>query len=408
LFSQDVGSCYMLRAGLLIDGAGNAPVKNAVVLVEDSRIAGVSTRDQVSTGSGLNMIDLGDDAVILPGLIDCHLHLTGDMVIPPHEWGNRSRQVLCDKAADHAGQALRAGVTTLRDCGAPDGVVIQLRDAIDRGEVAGPHILASDRCVTTPGGHGHFMGVEARGVEAVAQATETVLDAGADFVKLIASGGGGTPGTYPWESQFSLEELRTVVETAHRRGKPVCAHAHASVAIDYCIEAGVDTIEHVTFITADGPCIDDFLVKKLARSTSVAVPTVACYRNPVEAGLPKTFIQKIGMKGMDYIELHQNNIRQMMDRGIRVAAGTDGVQVGVPPYAVSDEARYMAEIAGSNMFGIQTVTGLAAGAIGVSEDRGTVEAGKRADLLIVGSNPLEDMHALKDVRAVIKDGTFID
>jgi len=408
LLSQSTGNRYGLRAGLLIDGTGNSPLENAAVLVEDGRIASVVARDQISTEPDFELIDLGDDAVILPGLIDCHLHLTGDMVILPHEWVTRSREELYDKAVEHAGQALRAGVTTLRDCGAPDQVVIQLRDAIARGEAAGPHILSSDRCVTTPGGHGHFMGVEASGVEAATRAVETVLDTGADFVKVIASGGGGTPGTYPWDSQFSEEELCAVVDTAHRRGKPVCAHAHASVAIEYCIDAGVDTIEHVTFITAEGPCMNDAMVEKLARSSSVVVPTVACYRNPVEAGLPKTFIQKIGMQGMDYVELHQSNVRQMLERGVRVVAGTDGVQVGVSPCAARDEARYMAEIAGSNMFGIQSVTRLAAEAIGVAEDRGTVKAGKRADLLIVERNPLEDVHALKDVRAVIKDGKAID
>lgn len=395
---------YALKARMLIDGTGGEPLGDPIVLIEGERIAGISTEDQWPQSADARTMDLGD-GVILPGMIDCHLHLIGDMVILPHEWINQSRDDLARKAARHALQALRAGITTLRDCGAPAQIVTTLRDAINTGQTAGPHILACDRNLTTRGGHGHFVGIEVQGPVEAGRAVDALIEGGADFIKVIASGGGGTPGTYPWDNQFSLEELRAIVHAAHQQGARVGAHAHASAAIDRCIDAGVDTIEHVTFITADGPLLDDSLVQKLADSPAVAIPTVACYRNPVEAGIPKTFIQKIGMGGDDYIRLHQGHVRYMLDRGVKVAAGTDGVQVGVPAFAARDEARYIAEIAGSHLFGIQSVTGLAAAALGVDADRGTVEVGKRADLLVLSGNPLRDMRALEQVQMVIKDGT---
>ena len=407
MVTRDGDGTIALRAGLLIDGAGGAPVENPTVLIEGNHIAGVFAGGQYPSGAEIEPIDLGPDTVILPGLIDCHLHLIGDTVIPPHKWSSRSREELYQKATTHAEQALKAGVTTLRDCGAPDGVVIDLRDAIDAGAALGPHVLSCNRVVTTPGGHGHFMGIEVQGARDAAHAVEDLIADGADFIKVIASGGGGTPGTYPWDSQFSLDELKAIVRAAHRHGKRVGAHAHATIAMDHCIDAGVDTIEHTTFITPDGPRMDDALADKLARLSTMAIPTIACYRNPVEAGIPKTFIQKIGMEGLAYVALHQSHVRHMLDRGVKVAAGTDGVQVGVPPTAARDEARYMAEVAGSNMFGIQSATGLAAEALGIEADRGTIEVGKRADLLVVAGNPLNDMKALEDVVIVVKNGQII-
>jgi imidazolonepropionase-like amidohydrolase len=392
----------ILQPGRLIDGAGGAPWENPSVLIRAGRIEAVlPAGDPLPTDADVLALR---SATLLPGLIDCHLHLIGDRQVPPSEWGRPARPELARKAAAHAAEALRAGVTTIRDCGDMGGVVPELRAAIDAGSDVGPHVWACAGVITTPGGHGHFMGIEAQGPAAVAQAAETLLERGADFLKVIASGGGGTPGTYPWDSQFSAEELRAAVDVAHRRGKRVCAHAHSVAAIRNCVDAGIDTLEHVTWITAEGPRISDDLVRRLAQAGAWVIPTIACYRNPVQAGIPKTFIKKIGMTGMDFVELHQRQVRRMLDAGVRVAGGTDGVQVGVGPGDIADEALYLAETAGSAQFGLQAVTGLAAAALGLEGDRGVIAAGRRADLLLVAGNPLEDMRALRRVVMVIKDG----
>jgi imidazolonepropionase-like amidohydrolase len=194
------------------------------------------------------------------------------------------------------------------------------------------------------------------------------------------------------------------VQTAHRQGKRVCAHAHSVAAIRNCLDAGVDTLEHVTCITAEGPRLTDDLVAQMARAGAWLIPTIACYRNPVQAGLPKTFIKKIGMQGMDFVELHQRQTQRMLDGGARIAGGTDGVQIGVGPADIADEAAYLAEVAGSAQFGLRAVTSLAAAALGLEGDRGVIAAGQRADLLLLADNPLQDMRALRRVIQVFQDG----
>jgi len=402
---QSAARRCVVRAGLLLDGTTRPPLPQPAIVIEGERIAAVLA-GELPAESDAQILDFGD-AVITPGLIECHLHLVGDPVIPTHQWCEMPADALIEKARSHAAQALRAGVTTLRDCGGPQALIFELRDAIAHGELQGPRIVAAGRVVTIPGGHGHFMGIETRGPQAAAETVEQLIAAGADFIKVIASGGGGTPGTYPWDSQFSVEELAAMVQAAHRAGRRVGAHAHSVAAIRNCLDAGIDTFEHVTFITANGPRLQPDLVRRLADAGVFVIPTIACYRNPVQAGLPKPFIQKIGMAGMDFVELHQSHVRQMLDAGVRLAAGTDGVQVGVGPAAVPDEARYLAEVAGSPAFGLRAATSLAAQALGVEADCGTVEAGKRADLLILRRNPLEDMAALRDVAGVIKDGKLV-
>ena len=395
-----------LRAGWLIDGISVTPIRHPTVVVHGERIAAIYAGESYQPDPGTEVIELGE-ATILPGLIDCHLHLIGDMVLPVHEWGNLPREELLHKAARHAQQALHAGVTTIRDCGAPADVVLELRDMIEQGALAGPHMLCCGQVVTTPGGHGHFMGLEVQGIPSVIKAVVSLIAKGADFIKVMASGGGGTPGTFPSNSQFSLEELRAMVDVAHRHGKRVSAHAHSVEAIAQCLEAGVDTIEHATFITAAGPRLDEALVARWAQSPSMAIPTTACYRNPVQAGLPKPFIQKIGMEGWDFIRLHQSFLRRLIDAGVQMAAGTDGVQVGVGPGDIRDEVGYLAEVAGSALFGIRAATSLAARALDLEADRGTVTVGRRADLLAVRGELWRDLGRLREVLLVVKNGQIV-
>jgi len=396
----------IVQADRLIDGAGRPPLDHPTVVIRAGRIAAILTGEPADLPADAERIRL-PGATLVPGLIDCHLHLMGDQQIPPSEWARPPLAELERKAARHAGEALRAGVTTVRDCGAVGDLVLDLRTAIDAGRTAGPHVWACGNVITTPAGHGHFMGLEARGAAQVARAVEALIERGADFIKVIASGGGGTPGTYPWDSQFSVEELRAAVETAHRRGRRVCAHAHSVAAIRNCLDAGVDTLEHATFITAEGPRFQPDLARRLASAGAWVIPTIACYRNPITAGLSKTFIKKIGMQGMDFVELHQRQVRQMLDAGVRVAGGTDGVQVGVGPADIADEALYLGEVAGSALFGLRAVTALAAQALGLEADRGTLEPGQRADMLAVRGDPLQDLRALRRVERVFKDGQII-
>lgn len=392
-----------LRAGWLLDGIRDAPIQHPTVVVHGERIAAIYAGESYQPDPETEVIELGE-ATILPGLIDCHLHLIGDMVLPVHEWGHLPREELLRKAAKHAQQALHAGVTTIRDCGAPADVVLELRGRIEQGALPGPHVLCCGQVVTTPGGHGHFMGMEVQGVSSVMEAVESLLAKGVDFIKVMASGGGGTPGTFPADSQFSLDELKAMVDMAHRHGKRVSAHAHSAVAIAQCLEAGVDTIEHATFITAAGPRLDEALVARWAQSPSMAIPTTACYRNPVQAGLPKPFIQKIGMEGWDFIRLHQRFLRRLLDAGVQMAAGTDGVQVGVGPGDIIDEVGYLAEVAGSAWFGVRAATSLAAHALGLEADRGSVTVGRRADLVAVRGELWRDLGKLREVLLVVKDG----
>ncbi|WP_279581101.1 amidohydrolase family protein [Fodinicola feengrottensis] len=248
----------VLRAARLFDGTTEKLTANPTVLIESGRIVAVGT--EIATPDGATVRDLGD-TTLLPGLVDTHVHLAFDSSDDPvGRLAGRDDAAAFVAMATAARNAVRGGVTTVRDLGDRGYLSLGLRDAGAYDRTL-PTIVAAGPPITTPGGHCHSLGGQASGVEGVRAAVRAHAESGVDVIKIMASGGNLTPGSLPELPQFGPAELRAAVEEAHRLGLPVTAHAHGTQAIIDAVEAGVDGMEHVSFFTADGvdPAPDDLL-----------------------------------------------------------------------------------------------------------------------------------------------------
>jgi len=232
---------HTIRAGWLIDGSGAEPQRNVALTVEGGVITRVSTADQVPAGTDL--LDLGEYTV-LPGLINMHAHtiLPGDGT-PFAEWMELPDEFLLLQAHTNALAALHSGVTTIRDCGGKGQLMFRLRDAIRRGIVPGPRFVLCGRPLTITGGHCRYFGGEVDGPDEMRREARRLIGEGADFIKIMAAGG-GTIGTYAQYPSFDLDELRAAINEAHKIGKPASCHCIATASIGLALDAGTDHIEH--------------------------------------------------------------------------------------------------------------------------------------------------------------------
>ncbi|MFK4101261.1 amidohydrolase family protein [Streptomyces sp. NPDC019531] len=384
---------YTIQAGSLFDGrAMSGP---ATVRVSDGRIVGVETG--TPTVDNGDVIDLGPQACLLPGLIDCHVHLAfgagPDAVTALREADDTE---LLERMRQAARSAVRAGITTVRDLGDRNYLALALAEELSRRPADGPEILAAGPPLTTVGGHCFFLGGETEGADALRAAVRERHVRGCAVVKIMASGGTMTPGTAPYESQFSLADLRVVVDEAHRLGLQVAAHAHGAAAVRDAVEAGVDTVEHMTFLTADGSDTDPALLTAVVeRGTFVSLTAGTDPRAPRE--LPSAVAKEFGAILGAWLELYKHGARMVVgsDAGIGPHKPHD-----VLPYGVSD----MIRIGVAPLDALACVTSVAAEACGVGGRKGRIAVGFDADLLAVGGDPSEDPARLRDVRAVFRAG----
>jgi imidazolonepropionase-like amidohydrolase len=381
-----------IRAERVFDGV-SLVAGRPLVLIDGQRVVAVQAGGQPP--AGMEVIDLGA-ATLLPGLIEAHLHLALDASDDPvgRLAAAGDAQVL-GRMRVAARSCLDAGITTVRDLGDRGYLALRLREECASDPAAGPHVVAAGPPITTPRGHCWYLGGEAEGADGIRAAVGAHAERGVDVIKVMASGGGLTPGTRLDQAQYGLGELRAAVEEAHRQGLPATAHAHAVPAIADAVAAGFDMIEHCTFVTADGPRADPDVIDAIARAgivVSVLVGRLPAVQPPPQVAAALPLIDAV--------------IRQLCEAGIPVVCGTDaGVGPPKPHDVLPCGVAGLAAIGGySPIEALRAATSAAARACGVGARKGRIAPGFDADLLAVDGDPLTDLAALRAVKAVFRSG----
>lgn len=386
------GGNLLTPTGELLPGHG--------VLVKQGRIIRVAPTAEFDGHAGA--IHDTSGGTLLPGLIDCHVHLlfAGD--------GNPSQALqsmgpgeVVLRALENAQKTLRGGITAVRDCGGKDYLEFAVRDACNRHQFVGPTVRAAGRMICMTGGHGNTIGRIADGEDEVVKAVREQIHAGSDFVKIMATGGVMTRGVDPRQAHYSAAEMMAGVSEASRFGKPSASHAQGTEGILNATRAGISSIEHGIYL--DEHCIEEML----ARGT-VLVPTLAAVRNIVDhpdGGIPQWALDK----AREVAEVHRKAIKAFADAGGLIAMGTDA---GTPFNMHGENA---AELALMVDIGMTPAHALVASTVNAADlmrlpDEGRIQEGARADMLIVDGDPVNDISRVADPanhRAVFKRGVLV-
>lgn len=381
-----------LRAARAFDG--EHPVAGPLtILTENGKIKAVEQGHPNIPNA--TQIDLGPDTTVLPGLIDTHVHLGADsgngaLDRLPSFTPDHLTAVIKDSLARH----LAAGVTTVRDLGDHQWSVIEQRNKHAQ------RILGSGPPITTPQGHCWSMGGETTGENDLRRAVRTRAERGVDVIKIMASGGFATPGTNVSDCQFTEQEIRTVVDEAHKHGLPVTAHAHSLAAAQRALAAGVDGLEHLSCLTDRGMHAPDDLIEALATAETTVCHTLGVTMEPppfIKEAWEKTGMSltaKISMAGLMY------------DRGVKTVAGTDGgIGAGKPHGAIAYSVADLVKGGVPNAGALAAATSQAAKALGLT--KGVLKPGWDADVIVVQGDPMRDISALHNVTTVMIAGQMV-
>jgi imidazolonepropionase-like amidohydrolase len=377
---------FRLAGGMVWDGVADRAAPGDVTVAAGAIVEPGTAADAIT-------IDVSG-CTVLPGLIEGHGHLCFNAQA---DWravyDSDSPASMLLRMAGAAQRMLRAGITTVRDLGAPTALAIELRDAIRAGTVTGPALVVSGAPITTTGGHCYFMGGEADGVDGIRKAVRERARAGVDWIKVMATGGNMTPRTNTFAPQYTVQELHACIEDAHRLGLRVTAHAHGIEGIRVAVEAHVDMIEHCSFTTPAGIERDDALIGAIAEREIIVSPTVSVgYGRWADDGRKAA---------------RADVTRAMLDAGCRVLMSTDCGIPNVPHDALADGLDVLSEMTGRPAVQLLKLATSRSAELLALSDRGRIAPGLRADLLVVAGDPLADIRDLKDVRHVVAAGVLV-
>jgi imidazolonepropionase-like amidohydrolase len=392
----------LIKAGHVLDVKTGKLADAQTIVVAGDSIQSIAPSASVAAQAGDTVIDLSR-MTVLPGLMDVHTHLTMNPDFDPYRELTTTNAKEAINGVVNARATLMAGFTSVRNVGAGGYVDVNLRDAINAGQVPGPHMQVSGPALGITGGHCddnllpfeyHQVGEGvADGIAAVQQKVRQNIKYGADLIKICATGGVLSKGDDPQAAQYTLEEMKAIVADAHRLGRKVAAHSHGAQGILWASMAGVDSIEH-------GSYVNDEDIAEIKKNGTYLVPTLYLEDWQVEKGsLPPFYHQKM----VDVSAVAKNNIKHSMEAGVKIALGTDAA---VYPHGLNAHELdvYVNQLGMAPLAALQSATINAADLMGWSSKTGTLEAGKWADIIAVDKNPLEDVRVLQDVKFVMKAG----
>lgn len=381
----------VLRGGTIVDAEG---VVEADVVIEDGRISMIGNAPDDADRE----LDVSGQFVA-PGLIDAHVHLMMDGRADPSTIGGESESMAAYRAAANLDAALSAGVTTVRDLGAPGTLALDAARAVAEGVVDGPSVVACGENVVMTGGHGHWFGREADGRAEVKKAVREQLKRGADVIKCMATGGVLTEGAVTGAPELDSEELDALVEVANAKHVPTAAHAHGTAGIKNAARAGISSVEHGTFMDREA-------AELLAERGTYWVPTAKALHgivdNGIEAGVPEFAVTK----ATEAADAFDDAFEHALDAGVQIAMGTDA---GTPfnfHGNIPEELELLVEHGLSPEHALEAATVNAADLLGL-EDVGLVAPDNRADLVVLDEHPFESVRTWQRPVNVLKSGDIV-
>jgi imidazolonepropionase-like amidohydrolase len=398
----------VIEAGRLVDGTGAEPIESARMVIEDGRIREVGPASRVKKPAGdADVIDFSGNT-LMPGLLDGHVHLNFSALpsaLPDILAEDNPRILL--RAVHNAQLALRVGVTTVRDCGGRDLMPLKLRDAIAAGVIPGPRILAAGPAITVTGGHCYFFNGEVDSADGMRQLARSLAKSGVDFFKVMSTGGRMTPNTNVTAAQFTVEELTALVQEAKRLNRKTTAHGHGTAGIRNAVAAGIDCIEHCTWVSESDDAEVDYdpsVADQMVKQGTYLSPTISPART-VSAPTDDPHLAEVRRRTRAMRPKIREAQRDMLARGVKIIGSTDAGVANVPLDSMPGELEAAVEELGlTPMQAITAATYTGSQAFDRSEDFGSLQVGRRADFLVLDGDPSKDISDIRKLRWVFKDG----
>ena len=396
----------------VIDVVSGSIAKNSTLIIENGRIVYVGKESEAPNGTYDFEYDCGSH-YLMPGFFDLHTHISYDGTLRSHSIEAAATEDVgyrTIRAYTQAKMHLVTGFTTIRDCGSLMFEDISVRDAVNANIVSGPNIFATGKPLSITGGHGDrrvnsltrvpTMGLISNGCDEMMYNTRYLIRQGADWIKIFGSGGVSSEGDRPDQTQFTTSEIRASVNEAHAAGKKVAVHAHGVEAILRAIESGVDTIEHGTMIAERPEILTEIHDKNIGLIPNLCTPNFIINRGS------EVMTESAIAKAASIIETRTKTVKMAIEAGVSIGLGTDS-GLAVKHSESAYEFIYLRKAGMSNLEALQSGTITAARIMGADKELGTIDVGKFADLVLVGTNPLENLESLalpSNIKAVFKRG----